>query len=70
MPALTVLIGDTPPPERRGQATALSGTAMFTGQFVSPLVFGPLMAATAITTGYLAAAGLAMVILLVLLTVK
>ncbi|MBF6354471.1 hypothetical protein IU449_07935 [Nocardia higoensis] len=56
-------LGDTPPAARRGQATSLSGTAMFTGQFGSPLVFGPLMAATSITTGYLLAAVLAAVIL-------
>lgn len=67
IPVITVLIGDTPPPQRRGQATALSGTAMFTGQFASPLVFGPLMTATSITTGYLAAAAVAAVILAVLL---
>lgn len=70
MPTLTVLIGDTPPPQRRGQATTLSATAMFTGQFLAPLVFGPLMAATSITTGYLAAAGLAAAVLLALLAVK
>lgn len=67
LPVITVLIGDTPPPERRGQATALSGTAMFVGQFTSPLVFGPLMAATTITTGYLVAAGLSVALLVTLL---
>ena len=35
LPVITVLIGDTAPPERRSQATALSGTAMFVGQFWS-----------------------------------
>lgn len=70
LPVITVLIGDTPPPGRRGQATALSGTAMFAGQFSSPLLFGPLMAATSITTGYLAAATLSGVILIALLAVR
>ncbi|MGW4633548.1 MFS transporter [Nocardia sp. NPDC004415] len=63
LPVITVLIGETPPATRRGQATSLSGTAMFTGQFGSPLVFGPLMAATSITTGYLLAAAIAATIL-------
>lgn len=70
LPVITVLIGDTPPPERRGQATALSGTAMFVGQFSSPLLFGPLMAATSITTGYLTAAAVAATILITLLAVR
>lgn len=70
MPALTVLIGGNAPPELRGRATSLQGTAMFTGQFVSPLLAGPLIAATSYTTGFLAAAALAAVILLALLTTK
>lgn len=70
LPVITVLIGDTGPVERRGQATSLSGTAMFVGQFGSPLVFGPLMAATSITTGYLLAAGIATAILAGLLRLQ
>ncbi|MFC4373227.1 MFS transporter [Nocardia halotolerans] len=70
LPVITVLIGETPPPQRRGQATALSGTAMFTGQFGSPLVFGPLMAATSITGGYLLAAVIAAVVLAGLLVIR
>lgn len=70
LPVITVLIGDTPPPGRRGQATSLSGTAMFVGQFTSPLVFGPIMAATSITTGYLVASTLAAAILIALLVVR
>nr|WP_276207219.1 MFS transporter [Nocardia mangyaensis] len=70
LPVITVLIGDTPPESRRGQATSLSGTAMFAGQFGSPLVFGPLMAATSITTGYLLAAAIAGVILVGLLALR
>ncbi|WP_147430369.1 MFS transporter [Rhodococcus pyridinivorans] len=67
LPVVTVLIGETPPHSHRGQATALSGTAMFVGQFASPLVFGPFIDATAITTGYLLAAGIAAAILVVTL---
>ncbi|WP_083885601.1 MFS transporter [Nocardia thailandica] len=70
LPVITVLIGETPPAARRGQATSLSGTAMFTGQFGSPLVFGPLMAATSITTGYLLAAALAATVLAGLILIR
>ncbi|MEG3631666.1 MFS transporter [Streptomyces poriticola] len=67
MPATTVLIGDTAPPRLRGQATALSGTASFAGQFVSPLLLGPLVDATSVRTGFLACAGLAVALLAALL---
>lgn len=70
MPVVTVLIGDTPPPQLRGQATSLSGTAVFIGQFISPLVFGPLMQATSITTGYLLAAGLCTLVLIGLIRLR
>ncbi|MFD3746615.1 MFS transporter [Nocardia sp. NPDC058633] len=70
LPVITVLIGETPPAGRRGQATSLSGTAIFAGQFGSPLVFGPLMAATSITTGYLLAAAIAATILAGLLAIR
>jgi ACDE family multidrug resistance protein len=70
MTAITVLIGETPPPDRRGRATSLSGSAMFIGQFMSPLLLGPLMAATSITTGYLVAAAVAIGVLVVLLLTR
>ncbi|MEU3692453.1 MFS transporter [Streptomyces narbonensis] len=70
MPAVTVLIGDTAPPSLRGQATALSGTASFAGQFASPLVLGPLIDRTSVQTGYLAAGGAATLLLLILLAVR
>lgn len=70
MPAVTVLIGDSAPPDLRGQATALSGTASFAGQFVSPLLLGPLVDTTSVRTGYLAATGIALVLLVVLLVVR
>ncbi|MFJ7155220.1 MFS transporter [Streptomyces sp. NPDC101118] len=66
-PALAVLIGEGAPPELRGQATSLSGTATFIGQFASPLLLGPLIGATSVTTGFLASAGLSAVVLLLLL---
>ncbi|MER7407242.1 MFS transporter [Streptomyces sp. NPDC000070] len=65
-PALTVLVGEAAPAELRGQATSLSGTANFAGQFVSPLLLGPVIGATSITTGFLMAAGLSLVVLLAL----
>lgn len=59
LPTLTILLGDASPPERRGTLTALSGSALFLGQFASPLVLGPLADATSITTAYLGAAAVA-----------
>nr|WP_218058176.1 hypothetical protein [Streptomyces sp. Wb2n-11] len=52
----TVLIGEGVPAAVRGQATSLSGTATFAGQFASPLLIGPLIQATSPTTGFLLAA--------------
>ncbi|MGW0466470.1 MFS transporter [Streptomyces sp. NPDC003027] len=69
-PALTVLVGEAAPAERRGQATSLSGTANFAGQFVSPLLLGPVVAATSLTTGFLAAAALSAVVFLALLRMR
>ncbi|RNL82102.1 MFS transporter [Halostreptopolyspora alba] len=65
IPALTVLIGESAPPELRGQAVALLTTATFGGQVLAPLLLGPVMDATAITTGYLGIAALSTMILAV-----
>ncbi|MFC8623406.1 MFS transporter [Streptomyces anulatus] len=59
VPALTVLIGENAPPGSRARATSLSGSAAFTGQFLSPLLFGPLAAAASIRTAFLVAVALA-----------
>ncbi|GGK26415.1 MFS transporter [Streptomyces camponoticapitis] len=64
VPTLTVLIGEGAPPGTRARATALSGTAAFTGQFVSPLLVWPLVGATSLRAGFLAAALLAGAVLL------
>ncbi|UQA96341.1 MFS transporter [Streptomyces halobius] len=56
MPTLTVLVDRAAPAEKRGTATSLQATALFGGQFASPLVFGPLIDATSIATGALVAA--------------
>lgn len=56
MPTLTVLVDRAAPAEQRGTATSLQATALFGGQFGSPLVFGPLIDATSIATGALIAA--------------
>lgn len=69
LPTITMLIGDTPPPDRRGQATSLSGTAAFVGQFSSPLVFGPIMEETSIGTGYLLVAGVSAALTVALILV-
>jgi MFS family permease len=68
--AVSVLIGETAPPELRGTATSLSGTAAFAGQFLSPLLLGPIVDGTSVTTGFLAAGGLAAAVLLVLPAVR
>ncbi|MEV2242657.1 MFS transporter [Micromonospora sp. NPDC049891] len=62
VPALTVLTADHAPAGERGQATALLATAGFTGQFASPLLFGPLHAATSVRLTFLSAAVLAGVV--------
>ncbi|MEU0384655.1 MFS transporter [Streptomyces chartreusis] len=56
MPTLTVMVDRAAPPEQRGTTTSLQATALFGGQFGSPLVFGPLIDATSIATGALVAA--------------
>lgn len=56
-PVVTVLIGEGVPEAVRGQATSLSGTATFAGQFVSPLLVGPLLAATGFEAGFFLVAG-------------
>ncbi len=63
MPTLTVLVADRAPLELRGRATSLLSTAIFAGQFLSPLLVGPLIAATSYQVGFLAAAVLAAVVL-------
>ncbi|MGW4720807.1 MFS transporter, partial [Nocardia sp. NPDC004260] len=69
-PIVTVLIGETPPAFRRGQATALSATALFLGQFLAPLAFGPFMEATSTKNGYLLAAAACALLLAILLIVR
>jgi MFS transporter, ACDE family, multidrug resistance protein len=66
VPTLTVLVGEYAPNNRRGRATSLLATAAFTGQVTSPLVVGPLIEATSVRSGFLAASGLAAGILLTL----
>lgn len=62
--ALSTLISEFAPPELRGRAIALSGTALFAAQFAAPLVIGPIAEATSLTTAFGAAAVLAAVSLL------
>jgi len=64
-PAATVLVDQAAGAEHRARAASLSGTAIFAGQFVSPLLFGPLIATTSTTTGFLVAAGVSVVILVI-----
>ncbi|MER8236272.1 MFS transporter [Streptomyces sp. NPDC094049] len=67
VPALAMMIGESAPVAKRGQAMSLSGTANFTGQFVAPLVLGPVIGATSIGTGFLIGAALSALVLLLLL---
>lgn len=66
----SVLIDDYVPEALLGRAMAIFSTCMFLGQFVSPLLLGPLMEATSITTGYLVLSGEAVLILMVLLVLR
>ncbi|GAB3949013.1 MFS transporter [Streptomyces sparsus] len=70
VPALAMLTGETAPVSMRGQALALSGTANFAGQFVAPVVIGPVATATSITSGFLFAAGFAVLVLLTMFFVR
>jgi MFS family permease len=67
VPALTVLTAEHAPANRLGQATALLATATFTGQFISPLLLGPIQTATSITGAFLATTTLAAGTLIALL---
>lgn len=70
MPSLTVMIGGLVTDDGYGRATSLQGTEMFAGQFISPLLAGPLITATSYAVGFLAAAGLAAVVLAGLLLAR
>lgn len=59
LPALTVLVAEAAPARLRGRATSLSASATFLGQAGSPLLLGPIVSATSITTGFAVAAALA-----------
>ncbi|MBB1255718.1 MFS transporter [Streptomyces sp. OF3] len=63
MPAATVLLGDSAPAGQQGRAVALSGTAVFTGQFASPLLLGPVVDGLSVQAGYLTAAALSVLVL-------
>ncbi|GGM09183.1 MULTISPECIES: MFS transporter [Micromonospora] len=67
VPAMTLLVAEHVPPNRRGQATALLATATFTGQFVSPLLLGPVQSATSVPATFATCAALAGVVLVALL---
>ncbi|WP_159585337.1 MFS transporter [Chelativorans xinjiangense] len=68
--ALSIVIAELVPESLLGRATAISSTLTFLGQFVSPLVLGPVMASTSIATGYLVLAGTAVLILVVLIALR
>ncbi|MEU2915683.1 MFS transporter [Streptomyces massasporeus] len=70
MPTLTVLVDRAAPPEQRGTATSLQASALFGGQFASPLVFGPLIDTTSIATGALVAAAGTTLILIALFRLR
>ncbi|MFE6862433.1 MFS transporter [Nocardia sp. NPDC057668] len=66
LPVTTLLIGETPEPTRRGLAVSLAGTALFVGQGLTPVVFGPIMHAASLTTAFLVVAAGSCCILLLL----
>jgi ACDE family multidrug resistance protein len=67
---VSILIAELVPAALLGRATAISSTVLFLGQFISPLLLGPAMAATSIATGYLIVAGVAALILAILLLLR
>lgn len=64
--ALSIVISELVPHAVLGRATAISSSVTFLGQFVSPIVLGPIMASTSITAGHLMLAGAAALIFLIL----
>lgn len=68
--SLTVLMGVLAPAPVMGRVSSVSSTLVFVGQFLSPLLLGPLMAATSIATGHLVLAAAVGAIALVLLFVR
>ncbi|ABH00340.1 MULTISPECIES: MFS transporter [Rhodococcus] len=67
-PAVAVLVGDSAPESLRGRATSLIGTTNFLGQFLSPIMLGPLVAAYGVGDGYVVVAGAVTLFALALLT--
>lgn len=65
IPALTAMLGAAVPGEVLGRAMALSGTAIFLGQFLSPLVFGPLVDHSSAETGFRVAGAIAALVAVV-----
>jgi MFS family permease len=59
VPALTVLLGRSTPPVLHGRVMALSGTAIFLGQFLAPLLVGPIVDGTSTRIGFAVAAAVA-----------
>jgi len=70
LPAAGVLLGELAPEGLRGQANAYLGTATFLGQFVSPLVLGPLAGATSLPATYGLVAGVLVASLVVVVAVR
>jgi MFS family permease len=68
--ALSVLIAELVPETALGRATALQSTMIFLGQFTSPLLIGPVVGATSITTGYLVVSAIAAAVLATLLMLR
>jgi len=69
-PAVTVLIGELVPNNLWGRATALSSTLMFLGQFLAPVILGPLASMISIPGVYLLLAAAASLLLLILLLTR
>lgn len=62
----SVMLDDSVPQARLGSAMAIFSVCMFLGQFVSPIMLGPLVEATSIPAGYLFLSGVGAVVLVVL----
>ncbi|WP_108658505.1 MFS transporter [Acuticoccus kandeliae] len=67
---LSLMVADLVPDRLLGRGTSLSATLFFLGQFLAPIVLGPMMQATSITTGYLIVAAASALILATLCLVR
>ncbi|MCF3933513.1 MFS transporter [Acuticoccus sp. M5D2P5] len=67
---LSLFVGDLVPERLLGRGTALSATVFFLGQFLTPLLLGPVMHATSINAGFLGVGAAALAIFAALCLIR